>query len=299
MRNDKTKKVLILGAAGMLGHKLCQFYKDKFDICYTVRSSFDRYEKYGIFDHKKMIEGVDVLDFEKTSDVIRKVSPDILINCVGIIKQLKEAKDPILSIKINSLLPHQLANLCGRINARFFHISTDCVFNGKKGMYTEADPSNAEDLYGRTKFLGEVDRPGCLTLRTSIIGRELNTASGLVEWFLGNTGKKVKGFQKAIYTGFTTIALAKIIENIINDFPDLSGLYQVSSEPIDKFSLLTIIKNKYSLDIEIEPETQTAIDRSLDSRKFRQITGFIPPSWEEMITEMADDNTPYDKWHKL
>jgi dTDP-4-dehydrorhamnose reductase len=165
-------------------------------------------------------------------------------------------------------------------------------------MYTEEDFSNATDLYGRTKYLGEVNRPGCLTLRTSIIGRELNTANGLIEWFLSNRGKKVKGFRKAIYTGFTTIALANIIKNIIDNFPNLSGLYQVSSEPIDKFSLLSIVKDKFKLDIEIEPEIRTSIDRSLDSSHFRKATGFISPSWEKMIGEMAQDETPYDIWHK-
>lgn len=294
----KKRCVLILGAAGMLGHKLCQLYKDKFDIYYTVRAKFEEYERYGIFDRDRMIENVDILNFDKTSGIIKEVNPEVLINCIGIIKQLKEAKDPILSIKINSLLPHQLANTCQEIKARFFHISTDCVFNGKKGMYTEGDPSNPEDIYGRTKFLGEVNRPGCLTLRTSIIGRELSTASGLVEWFLSNKGKKVRGFTKAIYSGFTTIALADIIKNIIMNFPDLSGLYQVSSEPIDKFSLLNLVKSKFKLDIEIEPETQTSIDRSLDSSLFRKIAGFTPPSWDAMIEEMAQDKTPYDAWHK-
>lgn len=282
----------------MLGHKLCQLYKDKYEIFYTVRSEFKNYERYGIFEKDRMVEGVDVLDFDKISETVKGVKADIVINCVGIIKQLKEAQDPILSIKINSLLPHQLANICRDCGARFFHISTDCVFNGKKGNYTELDCSNAEDLYGRTKYLGEVVRENCLTLRTSIIGRELNTQSGLVEWFLSCKGKKVKGFQKAIYTGFTTTTLAEIIENIIDNFPKLNGLYQVSSEPIDKFKLLGIISDKFGLDIEIEPETQTVIDRSLDSSCFRKIAGFIPPSWESMIEEMANDKTPYDLWHK-
>jgi len=165
-------------------------------------------------------------------------------------------------------------------------------------MYTEADHSNAEDLYGRTKFIGEVSQEGCLTIRTSIIGRELNTQSGLVEWFLGNKGRRVKGFKKAMYTGFTTIELSKIIENIVDNFPDINGLYQISSEPIDKFTLLCMIRDKFGLDVEIEAEEQTFIDRSLDSSLFRKTTGFVPASWEKMIEEMAEDKTPYDLWHK-
>jgi dTDP-4-dehydrorhamnose reductase len=298
MSGIRKKKILILGAAGMLGHKLAQKYRDDYEVLATVRSSYASYARYGIFDSKTIIGGVDILNIDTAVGVIGDIKPDVVINCIGIIKQLKEAEDPILSLKINSLFPHQLANICRAAGARFFHISTDCVFDGKKGMYTEGYFSNATDLYGRTKYLGEVNRPGCLTLRTSIIGRELNTANGLIEWFLSNKGKKVKGFKKAIYTGFTTIALANIIKNIIDNFPNLSGLYQVSSEPIDKLNLLNIVKDKFKLDIEIEPETKTSIDRSLDSSRFRKETGFVPASWDRMIEEMSQDKTPYDTWHK-
>ena len=199
-------------------------------------------------------------------------------------------------MKINSLFPHQLANVCQAVNARMMHISTDCVFAGTKGMYSENDISDATDLYGRTKYLGEVDRPPALTIRTSIIGRELQTTSGLVEWFLSNRDSTVKGFQKAIYTGFTTIALSDIIANIIDNHPDLTGLYQVSSEPINKLDLLSLIKEKFGLSCVIEPETKTCIDRSLDSSRFRQLTGFVPPSWDKMIKQMAEDPAPYDNW---
>lgn len=291
------KSVLILGAAGMLGHKLYQRLQRNYKVWATVRSSYDSYAKYKIFKPENIIGGVDVLDFHKVVGVIADIKPDVVINCIGIIKQLKESKDPILSLQINSLLPHQLANLCRASGARFFHISTDCVFDGKKGMYTEEFPSNASDLYGRTKYLGEVDQEGCLTIRTSIIGRELNTASGLIEWFLSNRGGKVSGFQKAIYSGFTTIALADIIVNLIESNPDLSGLYQISSDKIDKYSLLNMVKDAYGLSVEIEPELHTFIDRSLDSTRFREKTGFKPISWTRMISDMAADETPYDKWH--
>lgn len=296
MDNSKKKRIVILGGAGMLGHKLYQIYRDRFDVYATVRGPYSSYSRYNIFDKNCIIENLDVLDYDKVTGVLGDLQADVVINCIGIIKQLDAAKDPILSIKINSLLPHQLANICSQNNSRFFHISTDCVFNGKKGMYTEDDLSNAEDLYGKTKFLGEVNRENCLTFRTSIIGRELSTKNGLVEWFLNNREGKVKGFKKAIYTGFTTIAISKIIENMINNFPGLSGMYQVSSEPIDKFSLLRIIRVKFNLDIDIEPETQITIDRSLDSSRFRSETGFRPQTWEQMISEMANDPTPYDKW---
>jgi dTDP-4-dehydrorhamnose reductase len=189
-----------------------------------------------------------------------------------------------------------LANMCQAVKARMIHISTDCVFAGTSGMYLESDVSDAIDLYGRTKYLGEVNYPPALTIRTSIIGRELQTTSGLIEWFLSNRDSTVKGFQKAIYTGFTTIALADVIANIIDNHPELAGLYQVSSEPINKHDLLTLIKEKFGLSCVIEPETETCIDRSLDSSRFRQFTGFVPPSWDSMINQMAEDPTPYDNW---
>ncbi len=299
MKNPHKKRVLIFGAAGMLGHKLYQIFEEHYDIWGIVRTSYSSYAKYGIYSPKNIIGGIDVLNFESVVMAVADVKPDIVINCIGIIKQLKEAKNPILSLRINSLFPHQMANLCRASGARFFHISTDCVFDGKKGMYTERDPSNATDLYGRTKFLGEINQDGCLTIRTSIIGRELYTTRGLVEWFLSNKGGKVRGFQKAIYTGFTTIALANIIKDIIENHPDLSGLYQISSGPIDKFSLLNMIKDAFGVSVEIEPESQTCIDRSLDSARFREKTGFKPSSWEKMISDMAADKTPYDKWHDI
>ena len=296
MAKSKKKHVLILGAAGMLGHKLYQVYKNLFTVRATVRSSYVNYAKYGIFDPNDIIDSVDVNNFDKIVDIVARVRPDVVVNCIGIIKQLKAAKDPIASIQINSLLPHRLASLCQASNSRFLHISTDCVFNGKKGSYTEEDISDATDLYGRTKFLGETDRQGCLTLRTSIIGRELSTARGLIEWFLSNRKGKVKGFKKAIYTGFMTLTLAEIIADIIKNQPDLSGIYQVSSAPIDKYSLLCLVRDAFGIQIEIEPENKTVIDSSLNSRRFRSETGFKPPSWPEMIKQMAQDPTPYDKF---
>jgi len=293
-----TKRILILGAAGMLGHKLYQQYQERYDVYATVRTSYSKYHHYGIFHKDRIIGGVDALNMDSVTRAIADVQPDIVINCIGIIKQLSAAKDPILSININSLFPHRLALVCRAANARLFHISTDCVFNGKKGMYIEDDLSDAEDLYGRTKFLGEVDTSGALTLRTSIIGRELNSTSGLIEWFLSNRGGDVRGFRKAIYSGFTTQVLSGIIADLIDHHLELSGVYQVSSEPINKYDLLVMVKDAYGLDIKIESYDDFVLDRSLDSSRFRETTGFTPPTWENMIQAMADDPTPYDKWRQ-
>lgn len=283
----------------MLGHKLWQLYRDRFDTWVTLRSTYRNYAGYNLFDPQRTLGGIDAFDFDAVVRVMAQVRPEVAINCIGIIKQLPTAKDPIVSLTLNSLFPHRLANLCQAAGARLIHISTDCVFSGRKGMYTEDDISDAEDLYGRTKFLGEVGGMGCLTLRTSIIGREISTSSGLVEWFLANRGGHVRGYTQAIYSGFTTLALARIIGDVLEQQPDLNGVYQVSSEPINKYDLLCQLRDAYNLPIEIEPYAEVQIDRSLDSRRFRTSTGFVPPSWPEMIRELAADPTPYEQWRNL
>ena len=174
-------------------------------------------------------------------------------------------------------------------------MSTDCVFSGHKGNYSETDPSDAEDLYGKTKYLGEVDYPGCLTIRTSIIGRELETKHGLIEWFLSQEGKTVSGYKKAIFSGLTTIALSEIIAEIIVNHPSLSGVYQVASKPISKYDLLNIVKHTYDMKVRIDPDESIINNRSLNPEKFRKETNIKIPSWEYMIEEMYRDPTPYAK----
>ena len=289
-------RVVILGGAGMLGHKLWQVYRNRFDTWATVRSTYREYARYNLFDRQRLLEGVNAFDFDTVVKALASVRPDVVINCTGIIKQLAAAKDPIVSLTINSLFPHRLANLCRAAGARLIHISTDCVFSGRKGRYTEDDVSDAEDLYGRSKFLGEINGPGCLTLRTSIIGRELQTTNGLVEWFLSNQGGRVRGYTRAIYSGFTTLSLAEIIANVIENYPDLSGVYHVAAEPISKYDLLCLLRDAYGVQVEIEPYAEVQIDRSLDSSRFRAATDFTPPSWSDMIKAMAEDSTPYDEW---
>jgi dTDP-4-dehydrorhamnose reductase len=291
-------RVLILGGGGMLGHKLGQVYRERFETWVTLRAGFDAYERFKLFDRERVFEGVDVFDFETVKRAFDVARPDVVINAVGVIKQLPTAKDPIVALTINSLLPHRLAELCRASNARLITLSTDCVFNGRRGMYTEADVADAEDLYGRTKYLGEATGENCLTLRTSIIGRELESSHSLVEWFLSNRGGKVKGFTNAIYTGFPTLVMAEIIADLIERHPNLSGLYHVSSEPINKYDLLKLLRDAYRVEIEIEPDSEFRIDRSLDSKRFREATGFAPLAWPLMIKRMADDPTPYDEWRR-
>lgn len=289
-------RVLVLGATGMLGHKLVQQWRGRFEVWAAIRGRFADYEKYEIFDKARTVEGIDAMDFATIEVAIKKVKPDVVVNAIGIIKQLPSAKNTVLTLTVNSILPHKLAELAETEGFRLIGISTDCIFNGKKGNYMDDDPSNAEDLYGKSKYLGEVAGKNCLTIRTSIIGRELETAHSLVEWFLCNRGSKIKGFTKAIYSGFPTIVLAEIIADLLENFPEIEGVYQVSSEPINKFDLTNLFNKYYDAGIEIEPDSEFQIDRSLNSDRFRVLTRFKPESWERMVETMAADPMPYDEW---
>ncbi len=280
----------------MLGHKLTQILGKKNEVYATVRGNFGDYKKYNIFKRENLFENINVENIEEISKIVETLKPEYLINCVGIIKQMPMAKDSVKTIKINALLPHQLAEIGDKFNSKLITISTDCVFRGDRGMYQEDDQPDALDLYGKSKNLGEVTSGKHLTLRTSIIGRELDSAHSLIEWFLQNRGRKIKGFAKAIYTGFPTNVFADIIADLMQNHRDLSGLYHVSSEPINKYELLLLAKKHFQIDVEIEKDEDFKIDRSLDSTKFRQITGFQPESWEKMIEKMAQDETPYQNW---
>jgi dTDP-4-dehydrorhamnose reductase len=288
-------KILIFGASGMLGHKLVGELRNDFEIWATFRDDFDKYETLGLFDKNRSLANVAVESPESVEKALNKVEPDVIINAVGIIKQLPSSKNVIKTLTVNSIFPHRLAELAQKTNSRLITISTDCVFDGKKGGYTEEDVSNAEDLYGKSKNLGEVTEENCLTLRTSIIGRELETEHSLVEWFLSQKGKTVRGFVNAIYTGFPTIVLSEIISDLIKNHSSLSGLYHVSSEPINKYDLLCLIRDEFDLDVEIERFEDFYIDRSLNSEKFRRATGFEPESWREMIRKLVRDPFPYEE----
>jgi dTDP-4-dehydrorhamnose reductase len=287
-------KVLILGATGMLGHKLVQYLSRSFSTFGTIRRSSETFGSHPAFKQATLIEGVDAYDMNSVKNVIDTIKPDVIINSIGIVKQLPEAFDPIKSIMINSLFPHQVAAICRERQIRFIHYSTDCVFSGKKGRYREDDFPDADDLYGRSKLLGEVVDKNCLTLRTSIVGREIASSHGLIDWLLSQEGKTVKGYQQVFFSGLTTNAHAGILEQIITSYPNLNGLFHLAAPRISKFELLNIVKNTYRSNIEIESDSQEKTDRSLDNSRFREITKIIIPSWSEMINEMYQDPTPYN-----
>ena len=283
-----SKRIVILGGDGMLGHQLLKHFDQQFEVWATLRNNVNTYQEYKIFNRENSLYEIDARNYDQLGKVFNEIRPDVVINCIGIVKQRKEAADVIESIKINALLPHQLCLLCKEYAARFIQISTDCVFSGDKGNYTESDVPDAADIYGRTKLLGEISSPHAITLRTSIIGLELSRKQGLIEWFLSQRGT-IQGYVYAIYSGFTTIELAQIIERLITQHVELSGIWHVSSNPINKYQLLCSLSDKLKReDIEIEIDKKFKCDRSLDGSRFMQATGYVPPSWDEMLDQLTE-----------
>lgn len=280
-------KVLILGASGMLGSAMFKTLSKNESL--QVVASLRDHRKSSFFDDSlraNLIAGIDILDQDSLVQLLTNTRPDVVINCVGLIKQLGNAKDPLVALPLNAMFPHRLARLCALLGARVVHISTDCVFDGKKGNYLESDLSNAEDLYGKSKYMGELhDYPHAITLRTSIIGHELDSKHSLVDWFLSQEGE-VKGFSKAIFSGLPTVELAKVVECHVLPKPELSGLYHVAAAPISKLDLLTLVAQEYGKNIRIVPDSQLVIDRSLNGIRFREASGYTAPAWPELIRLM-------------
>lgn len=270
----------------MLGHELLRVLGRTHEVRVTLRRELSAYADSGLFHSGNTYSGIDIRDPERLRASFQDFRPQAVINAVGVVKQRPDAADSISSITINALFPHQLAQLCSEYSARLVHMSTDCVFSGDHGGYKEEDFTDAKDLYGRSKVLGELCEDHCVTLRTSIIGRELSRRTGLLEWFLAQQGP-VQGYRKAVFSGFTTSEMARIIERLLIRHPRVSGLYHVSSEPIAKYDLLNMIKHSLSLRTEIIPDDSVHIDRSLDSTRFRAELGYTPPTWTAMIDELA------------
>lgn len=278
--------ILILGASGMLGSTLMKHFlmQPNFNVYGTVRSD-NSLANFAPEFRSKFLHGIDMNSVDSLISAFSLTKPDIVVNCVGLVKQLSLSEDPLMMLPINAILPHRLAKICGFTNARFIHLSTDCVFSGKEGMYSEIDNPDASDLYGLSKRLGEVTSDNAITLRTSIIGHELSGQRSLINWFLAQEGN-VSGFSRAIFSGLPTIEIAHIIEKYIIPYPNLTGLYHVSADPIDKYSLLNLVAEIYNKNITIQDDTSFKIDRSLDSSLFRTATGYVPPCWADLISAM-------------
>jgi dTDP-4-dehydrorhamnose reductase len=279
-------KVMILGVTGMLGNAMFRVLSKSSQLTVYGTARSESFRQYFPDDQAIRIYGG--VDVETTDSLVKAFSimrPDIVVNCVGLVKQLADAKDPLQAVPINTLLPHRIASLCQATSARLIHISTDCVFSGLKGNYRETDFPDADDLYGRSKLLGEVNYPHAITLRTSIIGHELSGNRSLVNWFLAQQGA-VKGFTRAIFSGMPTIELAGIIRDLILPRNDLHGLYHLSANPINKFELLQLISKIYEKNNEIISSDSLVIDRSLNSDRFKAATGYIPPEWSTLVQNM-------------
>jgi len=278
--------VLILGGTGMLGNAMLRLLAADPDLTViaTSRSSAPPRQFPPEFG-ARLIGGVDVQAPNSLEELFAARRPDVVINCVGLIKQLSHANRVLSAVPINTLLPHRLTELCQVFGTRLIHISTDCVFSGEKGNYVESDRPDATDVYGLSKFLGEVLEPNAITLRTSIIGPELSSSNGLLCWFLAQQ-QNVKGYRRAIFSGLPTVELASVIRENVIPRPDLTGLYHVSAAPIAKFDLLKLISQAYGKEIGIDPDDSVVIDRSLDSTKFKVATGYQPPSWPQLIAKM-------------
>ena len=286
-------RVIVLGAAGMLGHKLLQRLRTDHEVAGTIRDAAPDPTLGRVLSGIRLYPRVEASDLSSLERAIDDWGAQVVLNCIGIIKQIKAAANPLPSIAINSLLPHQLAQITAARGARLIHFSTDCVFSGRRGNYVEDDVPDPVDLYGRSKLLGEVGAPNALTLRTSIVGRELRGHLGLIDWFLAQRGRRVNGYVRALYRGLTTITMAHLIARLVGDHPGLEGVWQVSGNPISKFDLLQIVKRVYRLEIDIGADESFVCDRRLDSTRFRKFTGWRPPSWEEMVNSMHLDEATY------
>lgn len=289
-------RVLVLGGSGMLGHKLVEGLGPRFETWAAVRGDVPSPAAAPLLPAARTVTRVRAEEPATIARALDASGAEAVVNAIGIVKQADAARDPVPSIRVNALFPHELAAACAARGARLVHVSTDCVFSGARGGYGEDDLPDATDLYGRSKLLGEVTgSAGALTIRTSIVGRELHGAQGLLEWFLSQRGGTVRGFSRAIFSGLTTAALTDLVGDLLADHAGLSGLYHVAAEPIDKLALLTLVRDRLAADVAIEPDDAFAIDRSLDAARFRAATGWTAPSWEEMVAALAADPTAYEE----
>jgi dTDP-4-dehydrorhamnose reductase len=281
-------KILVLGVSGMLGNAMYRTLAEhpELDVWGSVRSSSAK-RFFAESLATRILAGVDVENTDSLSALFARVRPQLVVNCIGLVKQFAESDDPLRALPINAMLPHRLSRYCSLIGARLVHFSTDCVFSGKRGSYREVDVSDAEDLYGKSKYIGEVADPHVLTIRTSIIGHEFASRQGLIEWFLHQDGT-IQGYRRAVFSGLPTVELARIVRDVVIPRPDLSGVYHVAAAPIAKHDLLELVAREYGKTIRIEPDDSIVIDRSLVAARFRDATGYVAPDWPELVRRMKN-----------
>ncbi|MDJ0976110.1 MAG: SDR family oxidoreductase [Planctomycetota bacterium] len=291
-------RILVLGASGMLGHKVLQALAAH-EVQGTVRTDAQAARAAAVDPVDTPLLRLNAREPGAVEAVLDRARPEVVVNAIGLVKQRARAGDAVAAIEVNALLPHRIAAWCQDAGARLIHFSTDCVFEGARGHYTEADTPDARDLYGRSKLLGEVAGPSCLTLRTSIIGRELATTQGLLEWFLSQAGGAVQGYSHAIFSGLPTVVLAEVVRRLIDDHPTLEGVYHVAADPIAKLDLLVELNRAFQTGTTIVPDDSVRIDRSLDGTRFHDATGISFGSWEGLVDQMAKDPTPYEEIRRV
>lgn len=279
-------KVLVVGASGMIGSTILRVLSEKteWEVFGTVRNeSVKRFFSAAIGE--RLIADVDTERQDSLVKVLDQIRPNVVVNCAGLTKHKPEADDPLVSIPINTLMPHRLAGVCKLVGARLIHVSTDCVFSGTQGAYVEDDFADARDVYGKSKALGELHYHHTITLRTSTIGHELQSKYGLLDWFLSQEGR-CKGYTRAIFSGLPTVVFAQLVRDVVIPHKDLSGLYHIAAKPINKFDLLRMIADVYDKTIDIVQDDNLVIDRSLDAKRFQSATGYVTPEWPELIKLM-------------
>lgn len=277
-------RILIVGANGMLGHEACRGLSGLgivIGLCRPDSVLTPTIERHA------MIRPYDVMNFETVAPWLDEAKPHVILNCSGVIKQRHEVAGSRY-VAVNALFPHRLAEYCQKNLIRLIHFSTDCVFSGSHGPYRIEDTPDARDLYGRSKLLGEVGGRNCLTLRTSIVGHELSQNTGLLEWFLSQTGP-VKGYTGALYTGFTTVEIVRFVARLLTDFPKLDGVWQLASDEISKYELLQIVRDVYGrTDIDLSPDRVFHCDRRLNGAPLNARCDYRAPTWRKMIEDMHE-----------
>jgi dTDP-4-dehydrorhamnose reductase len=287
-------RILILGVSGLIGHRLYQELSRDFEVYGTLHKSKNSYGNIPMFSGNNVIGNVDVTEFVKFTGMLSAINPDVIVNCVGITKRKTEINVPVAALTINSVFPHLLADWAGNTGKRLIHFSTDCVFDGKTGNYSETSLTTAEDIYGRTKALGEIRYNHTLTIRSSFIGQELFGKTEFLEWFLSQNGKQIKGFRNTLYSGVSTIFMARVISDILSNYSNLSGLYNLAPEkPISKYDLIKLAKEAYKIDVDIIPDDEHIHYPTLDGSKLRKEIKLIVPSWQEMMFDLSSNKDFY------
>ena len=289
-------KILILGGDGMIGHKMVQVLgAQNHEIVISVREKRDLSLKS--FSSKSKVFFNDFIK-DNALNFLDKVNPDVIINAIGVTIRRGVNDHVSNSIYINSYFPHQLANWAGIHNKRLIHFSTDCVFSGSEGSYSEDATPNASDYYGKTKGLGEVLSKNALTLRSSMIGPELFNKTELFEWVINNKEKEINGFSRVIYSGVTTVYMARLVADLIENHKDLSGIYNIASNPISKFELLHLINDNFDLGLVINKDQSIISNKTLDPSKIDNELGIKSPSWNELIIELKKDYMHFGDLYK-